>query len=441
MPALVTTGGAVLWPWGPTQTTPAGYNTGLAASSVPLAQWPTSPGGTINGRVVSYRQLYARQPWVFVVVNKISRQIARLPLKTYEIDSQGQRRRVRSGPLHDLITAPTGPRGRAAAIDLKMWLLQPALIHGNSLLRKVRAAGPGSPPTRLESVAWESVEITDSGWSVTDPRTARRSMLDWGEALHIAWASETGGVGSSPLQALGTTLRIEDSAQQHQEGVLRNGARIPGVFELGTDFLGIPREDRQQALSDFRADVTRLHAGASNAGRPPILPVGVKYSPTAFSAVEAELVEQRRITREEVAAVYEIPPPLIGILDHATYSNVSEMHRMLFTTVLGPWITLIEETMMAQLVRNEPAFEGQFIEFDLAEVLRGDLLQELQALNLAVRGGFMTINEARAVRNLAAIPDPACDQPLIPANNSIPVDRLDEFISGTLHASEPLATT
>jgi hypothetical protein len=67
-----------------------------------------------------------------------------------------------------------------------------------------------------------------------------------------------------------------------------------------------------------------------------MLPPGMHWKGIAHTAVEAELIEQRKLTREEVAACYDIPPPLIGILEYATLANVAEAHRMLYTTILAP---------------------------------------------------------------------------------------------------------
>jgi phage portal protein BeeE len=56
---------------------------------------------------------------------------------------------------------------------------------------------------------------------------------------------------------------------------------------------------------------------------------------------QAAVVEFRKLTREEVAAVFDIPPVLLGILDRATFSNVEELHLAFYQDTLGPWTTLL----------------------------------------------------------------------------------------------------
>src|SRR5688572_28082649 len=89
---------------GPFQYTPEGFNSGLSANSVPLAAW--------GGRgPQSFANLYGSQPWVHIAVNFMTRQISRLPLKTYELDSQNIKRRVRNGQLADSLRKPARRRG------------------------------------------------------------------------------------------------------------------------------------------------------------------------------------------------------------------------------------------------------------------------------------------------------------------------------------------
>ena len=290
------------------------------------------------------------------------------------------------------------------------------LLHGNGVLAKSRDERFG-PPTRLWPLDWRhlTAHARKGGpieyWATT--QFDERATVEADDVVHFRWEPPDGQIGVSPLQQLGVTVRIERAAQRYQEGYLENSARLPGALELPQGVTLEPDERDQ-----MRADFLRLHGGGPNAGLPAILPDGVEYKELAgANAHEADLINQRKLTREEIGAVYKVPQPLLGILDRATYSNIAELHRMLYTTVLGPWLTLIEETIQAQLIDPEPAFSGLFVEFDLAEVLKGDKTKEIAALKLAVGMGLMTLNEARQVQNLPRYDLDWADKPLIPANN------------------------
>jgi HK97 family phage portal protein len=111
-------------------------------------------------------------------------------------------------------------------------------------------------------------------------------------------------------------------------------------------------------------------------------------------------VEGRKLTREEVAAAYHIPPPMIGLLDHATFSNITEQHKMLYADTLGPILTMVQEEIELQLIPDfEPAPQRFYVEFNLREKLTGSFEERAQAIQMAVGGPTMTVNEARALDN------------------------------------------
>ena len=139
------------------------------------------------------------------------------------------------------------------------------------------------------------------------------------------------------------------------------------------------------------------------------------------TAVEAELIEQRKITREEISAVYQIPPPLLGILDRATYSNIQTQRDMTYTDVLGGPLVMLEQTFNAQVARDLLQEPDIFGEFNFGAVLRGDPLTEIDALRDAIGTALMTPNEGRGVLKLKQDDNPAMDEFYIPSNNLSPI--------------------
>jgi phage portal protein BeeE len=122
-----------------------------------------------------------------------------------------------------------------------------------------------------------------------------------------------------------------------------------------------------------------------------------------------------------VCAVYQIPPPMLGILDKATYSNIETQREMTYTDSLGPPLVLIEQCLNAQVLRGLMRETEIFCEFDFAGVLRGDKLKEVQALRDAIQTALLTPNEARSIDNRPRSDNPAMDQFYLPMNNLAPV--------------------
>lgn len=394
-----------------------GSVTGWSRPSVPFGLYTGGGSVSLSGaKSISFQSLYRQQPWVRVVIAKLNMQIARLPLKTYRMidgpKGEGERERVRDHPLTNLLAKPFP---RASASTLKQKMAFPMLLHGNSVLA-IGVERTGAVPSSLLPLDWRFLTpcLDDAGllthWETTQPGLPVRIATD--SVIHFRWEAGDGDVGVAPLESLGITLRTEDSAQRHQASSFDHGVRPSTVYVSEEEM-----DEKDKEL--LRQQIQAQQGGVDNAFKLALLTGGGRLETLQHTAVEAELIEQRRLNREEIAAVYDIPPPLIGILDHATYSNVAEMHRMLYGMVLGPWLTLIEETIQAQLIDTYApwAAEGLFVEFDLAEVLKGDTLAEVQAIREAIATGIMTPNEGRAIRNLAPSMQDGMDDLYLPQNN------------------------
>jgi HK97 family phage portal protein len=209
---------------------------------------------------------------------------------------------------------------------------------------------------------------------------------------------------------------------RYQMAQFRNGARPPSAIEASTEFLGLEEGEREQLLAQLREDVTSLYAGPENGGRPALLPPGLQWKPIGHTSREAELIDQRYIDREEIAAVFQIPPPMLGDLRRATFSNITELRQVAYTDGLGPPLVIIEQVLTAvyqQLSRERDVY----VEFDFAGVLRGDFLKEVNALRLAIGSALMTPNEGRSVLNKPRSDEPDADRLFIPANNLSPLGQ------------------
>lgn len=378
--------------------------------------------GLLGGRNISFGNLFATQPWVAAAVMRMLTSSIRVPLKAYRRDGDDSRVRLRPGD-HPIANAIAAPWERAGAAQLTMAFLGPLLVHGNSLFR----VEDGPNRVQLSPKDWRFAEPVKiwrdeiSGWKldVDDQNMKDQASVD--ECVHTAWWSPLGPLGISPLQQLGVTLKIEDAAQRWQHSIFQNGARPPSAITATEEFLSLDRDERTAIMTQLRADVNTLFAGPENAGRPAMLPPGLDWKEIGHSAVEAELIDQRKVAREEVAAVYLMPPPMIGILDKATFSNIEIQREMLYTESLGPPLVLIEQAINSQIIQHMMGDREVYVEYDFAGVLRGDRLKEIEALREAISIALLTPNEGRAVLNAARSDDEGMDTFYLPSNNLQPV--------------------
>lgn len=353
-----------------------------------------------------FNEVYRQQAWVFTAINKIAVMAASLPFKSYGFDAARNRDRLpNEHPLADLISNPF-PYG--TTMDLVGAICRDVGRYDNALVAKGYEF-PGSPPTELWPLDWSKVTIVPGE---TQPiqgfeyrtTSGKTKLFSRNDVVHFQLR---GGV--SPLEPLSRTLILEDAAQRQSIAEFRNGMK-PSLIGKAT-----------QKLTSEQTDALKMaltaHQGPDNAGSVPIIPNVLDLSDFGRGSLkDAEWVAARELTRVEVAAVFGIDPTQIGILDHATFSNVQEAHLAFYMDTLRPWLGMIEDTLRVQLIQLEPAFADTFVEFDMADVLKGNIEQRSEAFQRFLQSGVMTPNELRRLENLPPVNDRGADALYVPLN-------------------------
>lgn len=363
-----------------------------------------------------YHQIWRSQGSVRMVVTFLARNIAQLGLPLYQRNGDSDRERLQDHPLARLLRRPNPWTTRYRFINA---LVHDFAIHDVAYLLKTQVDGSTVGLVRLPPAMvrprgenW----LTPAEFEVFGNRSRQRYPADqvvyfrgYGGCAGHSGASGSDGyggygadgihdVGVSPLEALRQTLREEWTGSQMREQIMRNGARASGYLERPPAAPPWTADARER----FRAQWQSQYVGdnAAQAGGTPILEDGMTFKDVSQTAKDLQYVEGRKLTREEVAAAYFIPPPMVGILDHATFSNITEQHKMLYQDCLGPWLTMIQDEIALQLV---PDFESRpddfYVEFNLREKLTGSFEERAASIQSSVGAPWMTRNEARALDN------------------------------------------
>ena len=397
--------------------------------SYPFSPWMSS-GSSSRLTPVSFARLFATQPLVFAVVMRLLSWSVKIPLKLYRRTSEDSRERLYPKD-HALAASINSPWPRAGQVQLTQNLLGPLLVHGNGTVSFKSGAGGRVEFTprdwrRLYAIMADPTRI--GGWDFSEDGSDA-TTIPVQSMLHAAWWSPLGPAGISPLHALGVTLEVEDAARNYTRDSMKNMARPPSAVTVSNDFLDFEPEQRRAALDLVRQQIEGKHTGSA-AGSVAILPSGLSWDSVGHTAVEVELVKLRDVDRNEVNAVYMMPPPMVGDLTHATYSNITALQDIAYTDSLGPPLILIEAALNTQLVQAAMGETDIYLEYDFAGVLRGNKLEEIQALREAIGMALMSPNEGRTVLNFPRSDEPAADQLYLPTNNLTPIGAVTNENAG-----------
>ncbi|ECC6922392.1 phage portal protein, partial [Salmonella enterica] len=293
----------------------------------------TASGVTVNEAKAS--QLSA----VWACVNLLSQTVATLPLGFFERTADG-RKTARDHPLYELLH--NQPNADMTAVEFWEAMMAGLLLRGNAFAEIDRT---GKRITALIPLIPERVKIlrdNAGGYTYTynDPcpggttRTIREQDM-----LHIRSRIANGMTGVSPLVMGRETFGLAIAANNVSAAVFKNGMRPSGV--LKTDKLLTPEQRK-----NFQENYIKEFTGAMNTGRVPLLEAGLDFNKTSMSLEDAQMLETRRFSVEEICRWFGVYPVMIG---HAAQgqtmwgSGVEQLMIMFLTLSLRPWLTRIEQ--------------------------------------------------------------------------------------------------
>lgn len=375
---------------------------GLNQSIAPQAFAETSPlfyegyfvprqGLQLETVFATYAHLYRVQPWVSVVVNKISKLIARLGINVWDESVPGAKTLDLTSPFALLMANPCQWMN---PFSFWFWVAATIEIYGETYLIKERGGPNGRQVTGFIPMhpALTQIKRHDTGELVYRFMGRPNEVIPENDVVAFREFNPDGFMrGMSRLEPLRNTLMSEDSSRRATESWWKNMGRPSTV--LSTDkILGPEGRDR------VRQGWESQHGGSSNAGKVAIFEDGITVTPVQLTAEEMQYIQSRKLNREEVAAVYDIPPTAIHILDKATYSNITEQMRSVYRDSMAPRIEFIESVLNWEVGRE---FNGaKKAKFAVAEVLRGDFEHRATSVALLVDHGIMKPSEARPLFDL-----------------------------------------
>lgn len=335
-----------------------------------------------------YSAIFRAQPWVYVVVMKRARAVARLPLPVYRRDADDGRTRVKDHPMAKLLAKPNPAM---SGYDLIEWTTAIRDIFGRAYWFKTRDRGEVSGLWPLHP---SGMFVGPNGlWNFDNGRLRLKDIASIDLVSFTSFDPDVIGGGMSPLEPLRSTLENEHAARAATSSFWKRGARPSFAIEHPGVLKG-PAYDR------LRESLAANHEGAVNAGSTMIFEEGAKGVKFELTAEEAQYIETRKVNREEVCAVYDTPPPVVGILDHATFSNITEQMRSMYRDTVPPITSKHQGAIETDLRAVEWPQDDVYAEFLMDDVMRGDFETRQDALTKA---SHMTLAEKRAIENLPFI--------------------------------------
>lgn len=369
---------------------------------------PLSTGPVLN--VDQHNALAVGDAWA--CVNAIASDVASLPVHVYRDGPSG---RSEVGPDALISRLLARPMPGSTSCDLFSSIMCHLLISGNAFLAKFRGADNEIVQIGLLDPASVWVELR--GQQViyrvylSDQDTTEFGPADILHITGLRGLPPNDLRGLSPVTQARLQLTLNANLGESAQQFFVNGSRPSGI-------LSVKGQQSDFTISQLREQWNTRHSGTQNLHRVAVLQGDdVTFQPVGFSAEDSQFLQTREMSAREIARIFGIPSWRIDAEanTHRTYANITQQNLFYVQHSLRVWLTRLERAFT-----NDPdlCIGGQYLEFDLDDLLRGDpdLRTNIWQRALGQNGGpaWMTPAEVRAAESLPPI-DEAELQPAAPA--------------------------
>lgn len=227
--------------------------------------------------------------------------------------------------------------------------------------------------------------------------------------LALKHMSANGISGIRPLDVLRGSLDYDAEVKEISLNQL-DGINHGVMLEVPGQALDETR--KAQIVADF------LDAYESSGQRVLVLEGGIKATTFNQSPVDAQLMDVERITRNRVATVYNLPPHMLGDYSDTSFSTAEQQMQEFLQLTVIPIVQQWEDELNRKLLSDADYKVGYRFRFDTDSLIRADMVAMANKYQMAIRGGWMRMNEVREREGLP--PDPNGDE-LMCARDIIPL--------------------
>jgi len=364
-------------------------------------------------------------PAVNACIEIISDSIAKMPV--YLMNSATKERQ----PEHSALSLLTGrPTEILTAFDYHKLMESRRIAYGNAYALIMR--DKWGKPIELLPVApgYITPYLDDNGrlWYVgTNPRTNEYRKFYPVDVLHYKAFSVDGLEGVSYLRRGAETIEAALQAQKYETNFYANGARLDGVLSTDTDLSRERKPDKdgnQVSIKDkIRAEWSKIHSGADNAYRIAVLDNGLKYTPITSSNRDAQFIESKAASIEDIGRLFNIPLYKLGVGKQTYASNVQAAIEYMQRT-LSPIVAEHEQEDTYKLLNESERMKGLQIRRNMMGELRGDWAARAQWFRTMREIGVYNVNEIRELEDMPAVPG---GDVRLASLNHVPLDRFTEL--------------
>lgn len=367
---------------------------------------------------------------VYACVQALTEAVRQVPICIWESKDEDAQEVGEEHPLRKLFEMPNPDMGMPDMLAAGMthrkvsgedwWFLMDA--EGRPISPSIDARAPIPMPTVIYPVSGAYVDDSRDG------QTGRITSVQYGASGATPPVFPVGSTvhfydynpadpmrGLSPLDAAMRVISVGFQTERYQESVMRGGG--PGAFIKYEDGLSNEEEFRlQETVNEAVRDPDVVGGFKVLTGKVDVIP---------NPATPKDMLQTETLSwvRDTVCSILQVPPPVIGNYDTATYNNVTEAYRQFWQGVKGYLDSVAEKINSHFLARlDDPRLAGCYVSFDysgIASLQEDNSAKFKLAADLAGMGVGLSFNDAAKMLGLEIETVDSASTVFVPMSNTV----------------------
>jgi len=344
--------------------------------------------------------------WVYACVSRIALSAAGVPWFA-EVRRGNDWEMDLDHPLTELMAKPNPWTSGPQLIDM---MTNHILLGGNSLVAMLSAGGVVAELQTID-IRWIKPVPIRTGFidHYLYQHGNVKKEIPAQDVIHTMLTDPSDPYwGLSPLQAGAKVVDTDVAAVDWNMVSLQNRAVPDTIISYKHDLT-------QPQWETARARIKEQHQGTENARTPWVLGNEAEVTRLGLTPEELDFINSRGLNREEICAIFQVPPPVVGIYAKATLADVGQARLVLWEDTVIPYLNRLRGGFNLRLA---PRFgSGVRLNYDLSgvRVLAETMFKKIEAGERLFKMG-VPLNSIIERLDLGIDPVPGTgDIPFLPA--------------------------
>ncbi|GEM_PF-2655530 len=317
-------------------------------------------------------------------INYIASTLSKMPISLYKEEKDDDKVKV-NNELSYLIK--NRPNAYTSRIDFIQTMVSNMLIFGNSFAKINTRKGQVFELIILEP-SCTRLEKINNKWYVITTIDDKQETLSYNQVIHLKDLSYDGINGISRIEAIKMKLNNKANSDKLLADFIANGGSVKAILNVTNKAYA----ERENIKNEFNSMLN------NNKSKIAVVPDDMKFtSVDGGSLADAEFINNLKITKEDIMAIFNINPALLGMSEKATNSNMIEMIQQ-FVQSLIPLINKIEMEFNYKLLSSTDRL-NHFFKFNMSSAMRGSDEDRANYYSKMIAMGALSINEIRELED------------------------------------------